>query len=95
MKNKQLYFSAHEDLCYSLDFHKEYMKENGLKELKLWPAKIVISSYFYCQHFEAIGEKGTCGKQCNAYQPRNGKSGICKHYRQTREPADNFIIITI
>jgi hypothetical protein len=24
-----------------------------------------------------------------------GKSGICKHYRQTREPADNFIIINI
>lgn len=41
------------------------------------------SGMFYCLEYGEIGDKGegTCSAECcGGYSPRNGKSGICKHY---------------
>jgi hypothetical protein len=32
------------------------------------------------------GEKGNCGRPCSNYKPRNGESGICRHYGRVYEP---------
>jgi hypothetical protein len=57
------------------------MAENNLKELELTLAeKEKDSDFFLCKKVMDVGEKGNCGKICDFYDPRNGKSGICKHY---------------
>ena len=76
----KLYSFRNDADCYPIDYFKRYMEDNNLSELEVHEQEsIKDSDYFYCKHFQEIGEKGICGKQCQAYQPRNGKSGICKH----------------
>jgi hypothetical protein len=39
--------------------------------------------------------EGGCGKVCKYYNPKNGKSGCCKHYSlKFYEPTDKSITIT-
>ena len=42
--------------------------------------RVNIADSFFCQYSNDVGEKGDCGKFCDVYQPRNGKSGCCKHH---------------
>ena len=87
MNKKKLYFAEYdEEYCYSLEHHIEQAKENGLDALVLFEAKKYKESYyFWCIEIGEYGEKDgkTCGKICDTYTPRNGKSGICKHYSDT------------
>jgi hypothetical protein len=56
------------------------MKENGLTEMDVFEAEIETDTgYFWCSEFDAITEKNdyTCGRWCEKYKPRNGKSGRC------------------
>lgn len=79
------YFQENDENCYTLKYHKEYMKENDLKEMKVFKAVIEKGTgYFFCKIFESVGESGTgwfdsdCGKMCEHYKPRNGKNGRCR-----------------
>jgi len=78
----KLYFKDDDENCYGLQYHIDYMKENEIKEMKVFEAKPEHGTgMFFCKEYSEVGEvNGTCGKQCDLYQPRNGKSGICKHY---------------
>ena len=77
------YFSDMPDdlRCYTLAYHLNYMRENEIPEMMVHEAKIEFGTgYFFCREFQDVGEVGeNCGKQCEKYQPRNYKSGRCKH----------------
>jgi len=89
MKNKKLYFQKDDEYCYNLEYHLQYMKENNIQEMDVYLAKSEVrSDQFFCKHFLQSGERGECGKECQSYSPRNGVSGICKHFGYTYEKTD-------
>jgi hypothetical protein len=83
--------------CYAEDFFKDEMRENGITEMVLYPAKMVKrESYFYCNEFSEVGEVGeSCGNLCGKYEPRNGKNGRCRHHRNCYEPSETPITIKV
>ena len=95
-KNTNLPSLLLEDLCYPKKIIVDAMKEDEIGELIVFEAKIMRGgSYFYCTNFFEIGDKdeGGCGKFCEAYKPRNKKSGRCVHSSNCYECADNEIIL--
>ena len=93
---KKYYFQYSEDeQCYPLSYFKEKMIEDNLNEITLIEAeKMDVTDYFWCSEYYTVGEKGECGKFCKKYEPRNGKSGCCKHYStQFYELSDKKITI--
>lgn len=88
------YFSILDDLCYSKDFIIDEMKINGMTEINVSEAtRETGSDYFFCQENLEVGTVGEyCGKQCNDYKPRNGKSGCCKNRGFCYEPGHKFIL---
>lgn len=94
----KLFFRQGDEICYKLASHIEYMQENGISAMDLWLSKREINApYFYCRKFEQAGEKSDsmCGKYCEAYTARNGKSGACKHYGYTYEQTDRIFTLEI
>ena len=95
------YFSDdHEELCYTIEGHKQQMRDKKETERIVFEA---INSgeedWFYCR---AIGEVGMkppdgepCGNQCDLYEPRNGKSGCCKSFRKLYTSSDKSKLIKI
>lgn len=81
MKKQKLYFRSEDDeYCYSLDYHLEIAKQDGLTEVELFEA-IPDRDHGWCGLFGGVLITGEseCGKVCDGYDPRNGKSGICKN----------------
>lgn len=91
------YFRDEEDeFCYTKASIIEQMKNEGITKLTVIEAQRTDVDYFFCKEFDTVGERGEgCGKECEAYIPRNGKSGICKHWRHCYEPTDNELTITL
>lgn len=92
----KLYFSELDELrCYSLEDIRKEMKEKNIDELKVFEARAVHGEpYFYCTEFQEVEEVGeSCGKSCIEYNPRNGKSGICRYYSNFYEPTEKFRIL--
>jgi len=85
----KIYFDVNNDESrgYTLKSWREIMKDEELDEIVLTPGIYETGSdYFYCLDIRDCLEKddNTCGKlNCNEYEPRNGKSGICKHFKNT------------
>ena len=81
--------------CYSLSFLRNKMKDEELSELVLYEAKIERNSgYFWCREFQEVGEVGEgCGKECNKYSPRNGKSGRCRYSANLYEQTNRIKIL--
>jgi len=81
------YYSEHNDeYCYPLDYFE--------KGKIVFEAKIIRNvDMFYCTLVYEVGEKGSCGKSCEGYEPRNGKSGICKHNFPVYEKTGKKIIV--
>ena len=77
---EQLYFElGNEEYCYPLE-HFEDRINDGEKEIHLVLAKRDFGSgHMWCKDMgEGIDRRdGTCGKFCESYKPRNGKSGRC------------------
>lgn len=95
----ELYFGSKDDImAYSLDQFKDQMKEEELTEMTVYKAeKYKDDDYFWCREFLDYGEKGqdTCGRWCDKYNPRNGKSGCCTHYSTIfYNPTDEQVILT-
>jgi len=82
--SKRLYFKEnYSEFCYSLDYH--LIENEDSVEIELYEAvkmPIKESGFFWCKEYDAPGEsgQGTCGKVCEGYQPKNGKSGCCTHH---------------
>jgi hypothetical protein len=84
-----------EEYCYTKKYWKEFMKENSLDSIELVEAKRDCGNeYFYCRFHHEVGMVGEgCGKQCDAYKPRNGKNGRCVHSGYCYETTENKIIL--
>ena len=89
---KKLFFSElDETTCYPLLQIIAEADRQGLATLKLNLAKrLLAADYFYCKHYDQVGEKGQCGKACNFYQPKNGRSGACRHTGHIYEPENEY-----
>src|ERR1035437_1181161 len=94
---KKLYFqdNVESEFCHPIEWYFDYMIDNDLKEVKLFEAKVERGTgYFYCKEFGEIGESNdTCGRGCDKYQPRNGRSGICNHWGFLYEPSEKELIL--
>ncbi len=95
---KKLFFENIDDeQCHPEEYFRFQMELEGIDELPLHKAtKTKVSGYFWCRRYEIVGEKGqgTCGRDCPNYNPRNGKSGICKHYSlEFYEPTEEIITL--
>ena len=79
-------------------FQDELWGNSELTELKVFEMKIERNSnYFYCLEFGEVTDKGSdiCGKgNCEKYEPRNGKNGICKWNRPVYAQSDKEVVIT-
>ena len=79
-KVKYYFRSTESEMCYSLEYHLVDAKDEGLKEIELFEAMPEkIDGMFFCRAVGEITEAPFCGKQCDDYEPKNGKSGMCKH----------------
>lgn len=97
MKTK-LYFDASErdpEQCYTMQHFRNEMAYANVSELTLIEARPSYGTgYFWCKELQEVGEVGeSCGKQCHAYKPRNGKNGRCVHSHHLYEPGENRITI--
>ena len=82
--------------CFTKKDLLEDMKEQGLNEIEIFPAKMTTGeSYSYCSEWREPIDKddNTCGKGCEEYSPRNGKNGRCRHSKNCYEPADESITL--
>jgi len=97
LKMSKYYFDKYcPEACFTKQYWIDYMHDNDIKEMEIVPAKVERGTgYFFCQEYQELGETGTCGKTCDAYHPRNGKGGICKHYGYVYEIVDEVIKLTI
>ena len=71
------------------------MKDAGLESMVVSKAvRSIHEGFFYCSLYQlpTITDDDVCGKQCEGYQPRNGKSGICRHWRHCYEPGDEYTL---
>lgn len=80
MKTKYYFENEDAENCYTEDEFQDRMKFNELTEMTVLEANPANGSeYIYCKESGSVGEKHDCGKQCPDYEPRNGKSGMCKN----------------
>lgn len=86
--SKRLYFEATDSvMAYDLAYHREAMEMDGEEERVLHLARPVkIEGMLWCRWYGDSMEKGDCGTHCKHYDPRNGKSGMCKLQGQFYEP---------
>ena len=92
----KFYFNEHDrEHAYELDHHYQFMEDEGLTEMKVFEAnRETGNEFFFCKHFRKVGVRGNC-QGCEAYQPRNGKSGICRHWDYTYEKSDNKKVLKL
>ena len=95
MKTYKYYFCEvfGDEFAYSKEVLIEKMKDEGLKEVEIREAiREVGSDYFFCKKFGEVGLKDEndkiCGKICDKYKPKNGKSGCCVYRGYCYEPSD-------
>lgn len=79
--SKKFYFRTLDDeVCYHLENHMDDAKDEGLAYIELYQAQREnVNGMFYCTAVNECTEEGMCGKICDDYSPKNGKSGICRH----------------
>ena len=95
---KRLFFEDESENCYNIRYHLENMAENHISEMVLYIAEREVGvPYFFCKNFCEVGEKseGGCGKMCIGYEPRNRKSGVCKHYGFVYNQTEQKLTITL
>jgi hypothetical protein len=95
MAKPKFYFRRFDDeLCFTEKYHLENMKDEGIKELQVFEAKpFWDEQYFFCRAVNECGEKGNCGKECEDYEPCNGKNGRCRHMGKFYEPGNAVTLI--
>lgn len=90
----KLYFdNADEGVCNPLSHYKEILEDGDTMEL--WEGvREIGEDHFWCSEFQEIGIKSEseCGSSCSGYSPTNGKSGRCRHSKNTYFPADKYIL---
>jgi hypothetical protein len=96
----QLYFCRNFDseTAYDLATLKGRAKRLYMNQITVTKAvPDPFKDHFYCKEFDYVGVKsdGECGKICDGYTPKNGKSGMCRHQAKCYEPTGEPITIKI
>jgi hypothetical protein len=93
---KYYFESSDSELCYTKDHFIELIRENEIKEMTVYPAKIEYGTgYFFCVQFNEISDLGECGTLCEEYKPRNGKNGRCRFHSNCYVPEDKPVKLKI
>ena len=68
-------------LAYPADLHLDEITGSEVPERRLYRARVEKGgNYFWCRAHYEVGEKGEgCGRQCDDYEPRNGRNGRCRY----------------
>jgi hypothetical protein len=77
------YMEKDDEIAYVLDWFKDLLEDNGKKEIILYEMKREFKTGFiWCSLLQECFENtdSMCGKVCEDYKPRNGKSGRCKYH---------------
>ena len=85
MKKEKLYFREDDECCYPLDVFYDEMQDDGITEMKVFEAvPYTGKDCCFCQATNEIcySDEYPCGKNCEDYEPKNGKSGMCKHKKR-------------
>lgn len=84
MKIKYYFEDSESEFCHTLAYFKEKWKSEMNQTVELYEAEYdgLGSDLFWCKEFSEFNEtgEGICGKQCEKYEPCNGKNGKCRHY---------------
>jgi hypothetical protein len=83
MTQKKLYFrNSDSEWCHEKEYFLSDMKDNGIPEMEVFEAEVDKSlHHFWCKAIDTVCSKDDdvkCGKDCEDYDPCNGKSGKCK-----------------
>jgi len=92
------YFDEHEEAMHTKQYWLDHMRENGIDSMEVRKAQIEYGAcYFWCSEYQAtlLKEDNNCGKFCDSYQPRNGKSGRCKFSKNCYEAVGEPIVLTV
>ena len=95
---KHFFENQDSERCYSKDHFIDEMKERGLSEMSVYPAKMIKNeSFAFCTEADECIEvkTGDCGKSCGWYSPRNGKNGRCRYSHNCYESGDDPIILRL
>ena len=93
------YFNADEtdpEMCYPLSYWQNYAKEHETPVHLVEAVIVTGSDFFFCKaYFEAgLKSESECGKDCEGYEPRNGRNGRCKHSAHCYEQGEKRINLT-
>lgn len=87
------YFTRLSDYALTISAIKEEMREQEITETEATEAiPFKDPNFIWCNEYYEMGERGGCGKICDKYAPKNGKSGCCKHLGQLNEEGEKLII---
>lgn len=98
MKKSRNYFRSMDSMyCYPLDTiiynAKTWERLKVGDKIEVYEAvKIKVPQFLWCLK-HGMSERGMCGKQCQDYKPRNGKSGCCKFVGNMYEHGAKVTII--
>lgn len=93
MKKKFYFENVDADHAYTEEYFRELMVADGMEEMTVLEAiKSKDKDYIYCKAIGECGEAKNCGKDCEDYEPRNGKNGCCRHRGMMMEHGDEVIL---
>ena len=89
VKKSVMYGEIDSSCCYELSYFEDIINDGEAESLILesWE-KVTGNGLMWCvKNWEPIGSgEGVCGKfECENYSPCNGKSGRCRHLKNTYE----------
>lgn len=92
--SKFYFYNEDDEFTTDLEGVKDMMADDKLKEREVFEAKRMTGEgIFWCKVHYEVGEVGEgCGKSCDEYKPRNGKSGRCVHSGYCYTPAKKVLI---
>lgn len=87
MKRGKVYRRVNAEVLYDARTQTDMAEIDGETSFTAWEGvRMVGEGFGWCAEFNFHIEKGEgCGKLCEKYRPRNGKSGICMEWRHCYE----------
>jgi hypothetical protein len=96
MSRNQLYIcDSLSDHVVTKDHIYELMEEEEVEQVSAYIAiRLSMKWHFHCNWSDepSYSDEGICGKHCEGYKPRNGKTGLCLHKRHSFQPGRELTI---
>lgn len=94
MKKEPLYFETLEsEICYDIDY---FIRKSTTDTMQLYEAiPVNIGGVSWCRDLSLIIQSGDCGRHCKSYDPKNGKSGMCKFKSNTTYEHGKLVTIKL